>query len=85
MAITVIGLDPAKNVFQVHGIDEFGGVVLRRKLRRSAVLALLACQIARELGVARDTVRKTNVAVGDTQAAHDHVERVLTMAWNGRS
>ena len=30
--ITTIGLDLAKNVFQVHGIDAAGEVVLRRKL-----------------------------------------------------
>jgi len=35
--ISMIGLDLAKNVFQVHGIDASGGVVLRRQLRRSAV------------------------------------------------
>jgi transposase len=37
MAITVIGLDIAKNVFQVHGVDEAGRPVLRRRLRRSEV------------------------------------------------
>ena len=35
--ISMIGLDLAKNVFQVHGIDASGGVVLRRQLRRGAV------------------------------------------------
>jgi transposase len=35
--ISTIGLDLAKNVFQVHGIDASGGVVLRRQLRRGAV------------------------------------------------
>ena len=40
MAIKVIGLDIAKNVFQVHGVDEAGRVVLRRKLRRCDVLKL---------------------------------------------
>jgi len=30
--VAVIGLDPAKSVFQVHGIDGAGGVVLRRRL-----------------------------------------------------
>ena len=34
-----IGIDLAKNVFQVHGVDVCGGVVLRRKLRRAQVLA----------------------------------------------
>lgn len=40
MTITVIGLDIAKNVFQVHGVDETGQVVLRRRLRRCDVLRL---------------------------------------------
>lgn len=31
---TTIGLDIAKQVFQVHGIDGVGAVVVRRKLRR---------------------------------------------------
>jgi transposase len=34
-----VGLDLAKSVFQVHGIDSDGAVVLRRQLRRSQVLA----------------------------------------------
>lgn len=37
-AITM-GLDVAKHVFQVDGIDASGSVVVRRKLRRSEVLA----------------------------------------------
>src|SRR5215471_7083231 len=35
--ISMIGLDLAKNVFQVHGIDGSGKVVLQRQLRRGAV------------------------------------------------
>jgi transposase len=34
---TMIGLDIAKQVFQVHGSDRFGRAVMRRKLRRSEV------------------------------------------------
>ena len=37
--ITTIGLDIAKSVFQVHGIDASGAVVVRRQLRRRQVLA----------------------------------------------
>ena len=33
----MIGLDLAKNVFQVHGVDASGAVVLRRQLRRGQV------------------------------------------------
>ena len=35
--ISMIGLDLAKNVFQVHGVDASGRVVLRRQLRRPAL------------------------------------------------
>lgn len=38
MKITTIGLDIAKNVFQVHGVDASGQVVVRRRLRRGDVL-----------------------------------------------
>jgi transposase len=37
MQITTIGLDIAKNVFQVHGIDAQEKVVVRKQLRRSQV------------------------------------------------
>ena len=37
-AITTIGLDIAKSVFQVHGVDAQGNVVLRRQLKRRFVL-----------------------------------------------
>ncbi|WP_043367371.1 IS110 family transposase [Belnapia sp. F-4-1] len=40
--IRTIGLDLAKSVFQVHGISAAGGVVVRRKLRRSALLEFFA-------------------------------------------
>jgi hypothetical protein len=36
--ITTIGLDLAKHVFQVHGVDAEGTTVLRRRLRRNQVL-----------------------------------------------
>ena len=37
-AITTIGLDIAKSVFQVHGVDAEGNVVVRRQLKRRYVL-----------------------------------------------
>ena len=33
-AVTTIGLDIAKSVFQVHGIDAEGKVIVRRQLKR---------------------------------------------------
>ena len=50
--VTRIGLDLAKTVFQVHGVDAKGEVVIARKLRRGAVLQffgrLAPCVVAME-------------------------------------
>jgi transposase len=40
--IKTIGLDLAKNVFQVHGIDAAGSTMLRKQLRRAQVLAFFS-------------------------------------------
>ena len=40
--ITTVGLDLAKKVFQVHGVDAEGKVVVARKLRRKEVLTFFA-------------------------------------------
>lgn len=42
MQVTAIGLDLAKNAFQVHGVDAEGRVVVRRKLRRAQVREFFA-------------------------------------------
>jgi transposase len=42
MQVTTIGLDIAKRVFQVHGVDAAGAVVVRKKLRRSELLQFFA-------------------------------------------
>ncbi len=38
MKISIVGLDLAKNVFQVHGVDVGGAVVVRRAQRRRQVI-----------------------------------------------
>jgi transposase len=52
MKITTIGIDLAKNVFQVHGIDEHGQAVLKKQLRRDQMAAffvnLPSCLIGME-------------------------------------
>lgn len=52
MDLATIGLDLAKNVFQVHGIDGEGRVIVRRRLRRAEMLpffgALSPCLIGME-------------------------------------
>src|ERR1022692_2794041 len=37
MKITTVGIDLAKNLFQIHGVDERGKAVLRKQLRRAQV------------------------------------------------
>jgi transposase len=51
-AVITIGLDIARSVFQVHGIDAGGNVLVRRQLKRRYVLAffqkLLSCLVGIE-------------------------------------
>jgi transposase len=42
MEITTLGIDLAKSVFQLHGTDAKGRVVLKKKLRRNAVLEFMS-------------------------------------------
>ncbi len=42
MQVTTVGLDLAKNVFQVHGVNAKGKVVVRRRLRRAKVREFFA-------------------------------------------
>src|SRR5262245_59554152 len=72
MTVKVNGLDIAKNVFQVHGVNAAGEVVVRRRLRRvdvlrwfadidPAIVGIEACQTAhywaRELSALGHDVR----------------------------
>src|ERR1700760_514664 len=44
MSISMIGLDTAKSVFQIHGVNEAGKVELRRKVRRSDLITFFEKQ-----------------------------------------
>ena len=52
MQPTIIGLDLAKHVFQLHGVDSAGNVIVRKQLRRSELKAFFAkrlpCVVAME-------------------------------------
>jgi transposase len=54
MQVTTIGLDIAKTVFQVHGVDRHGQVVLRKRLTRAKMRAFFAnlprCLVGLEAG-----------------------------------
>lgn len=42
MEVTTIGIDIAKRIFQIHGVDERGKTVLKKKLMRDQVLIFMA-------------------------------------------
>jgi hypothetical protein len=60
--ISMIGLGLAKNVFQIHGIDAAGKVVLRRQLRRGQMEKFFAQCSRRSWGWKRAAVRITGAA-----------------------
>ena len=43
--VTTIGLDIAKSVFQFHGVDAAGQLVIRRQLKRRQVLVFLSATL----------------------------------------
>jgi transposase len=58
MALKTVGLDTAKHVFQVHGVDAGGQTVLRKRLRRSQISDFFA------------NLPKCVVGIEATQGAH---------------
>ena len=62
LEVNTIGLDLAKHVFQVHGADISGRVVIRERLRRAQVLevfgrqprCMMACGVLTSGGVRSD-------------------------------
>lgn len=68
--VSTIGLDIAKNVFQVHGVDGNGVVAVRRRLRRSELLkffgGLPACVVGLEACATSHHWARQIVALGHT-------------------
>lgn len=68
MEITTIGVDLAKSVFQVHGVDRHGKTVLRKQFRRDHVANFMAnlppCLVGWKLVAARITGRASCSASG---------------------
>ena len=52
--VTRIGLDLAKNIFYVHGVDERGKTIIKKKLTRAKVLTFFSnlnpCLVGMEVG-----------------------------------
>jgi transposase len=69
-AVTTIGLDIAKSVFQVHGVDAMGNVIVRRQLKRRHVLAffqkLSPCLVGIEACASSHHWSRALAAIGHT-------------------
>ncbi len=70
MQITTVGIDLAKNVFQIHGVNEHGKAVLRKQLRRDQVAPffanLQACLIGMEACASAHHWARKLVSLGHT-------------------
>ena len=86
-AITTVGLDIAKSVFQVHGVDAAGKVIIRRQLRRRHVLAffqrLPACVVGIEACDSIPRLRSLRFIERRRRAAI-HLGRPLASAYLGQ-
>ena len=76
-AVTTIGLDIAKSVFQVHGVDAAGQVLIRRQLKRRAVLAFFqklpvclvgieACAHDRDVGIVHKAATRASTTASSS-------------------
>ena len=69
-AVTTIGLDIAKSVFQIHGVDAAGNVIVRRQLKRRYVIPffqkLPACLIGIEACASSHHWSRELTALGHT-------------------
>ena len=66
--VITIGLDIAKSVFQVHGVDAAGEVVMRRQLRRAQLLAFFGKQPACLVGIEACAQRTTGRVSSESSA-----------------
>lgn len=66
--VAVVGVDLAKSVFQVHGVDADGEVVLRRRLSRSKLLSFFAtlppCLVGMETCASANYWARELIAIG---------------------
>ena len=82
--VSIIGVDLAKNSFQLHGASADGGVVFRKKLSRSHLIKFLAaqpkCIVAMEACVSAHHWGRKFEQLGHDVHAYPH--RSGAMSWN---
>lgn len=87
--ITTVGIDLAKSVFQVHGVDEHGKVVVRRQVRRSQLVSVVAqlppCLIGMEAGAGAHHWSRQFVTFGHQGAQRPWIAAVLQRRGKARA
>ena len=75
MKVTTLGIDLAKNIFRIHGVDCRGAVVLRKQLSRKQMLQFLArlepCLIGVEACAGAHYWARELEKLGHTATAHE--------------
>ena len=89
MQVTTIGLDLAKHVFQVHGVNATGPVVVRKRLRRAEVLTFFAelepCLVGMEACATAHYWARELIKLGHTvKLMPPAVSEALCPAWEER-
>src|SRR5690242_1055068 len=84
--VSTIGLDIAKSVFQVHGVDDTGAVVMRKRIGRSKVLefvagAMAVIRYARQHGTKRAWLTRIMDRRPVKVAAVALANKIARMAW----
>jgi hypothetical protein len=81
--VTTVGIDLAKNVFSVHGVDSGGKVLVRRTIGRSisaheAVLTLPRRTVRRSFPFGKDSLKSMPISgVYGTPLSHKSVDRQI--------
>ncbi len=58
MKATTIGIDLAKHLFQLHGVDQHGKTVLKRQLKRDQMLLRIPVNLNSDSGICEHHFRK---------------------------
>src|SRR5438874_664755 len=85
--VSTIGLDIAKSVFQVHGVDVAGAVVIRKRVSRAKVLQYFgelprclvgvdACPSAHHWGLILATIKRSHSSTSSARMLPRHSRRI---------
>jgi transposase len=80
MKVTILGIDLAKSMFRLHGVDARGAVTLRRQLTRKQLLPFLArlerCLVKAQARVLIEAWRR------DYNESYPHMLSATSRPWN---